>query len=632
MIFRLIVAFLLAAASAHATSGSGDMLTPTDCRQRLDDGWVAIDHSRVAESYALLQPCLAVARQGEPEPWKVEIRIALAVGALGAGDYRRGLELAREAVAQTTRLDDRALRIEALNTEADMHFYLGDLESALATFERAAALHETGDDPVSQAITLKNIGVTENNMGRPERALWSLKRARELAPEDEPAHELWISILGNLGAVYERLGAAELALGAYQEALEHVELRENPEERVDILLRLGRLYLDQGLVTQAVATLEQGQALAAVHSAVPNRAWLASILADAYQLAGRLDEARELMVENVRLRRLAGSPPHMAVDLIDLGSLEQEASPRRAEALFAEALAWVDGRLPQLASWALAKQAELRLAAGETEQAVALAQRAVTTLEGVYSAPEAVAGGLPRHGVYPTALAALLERGSPADYRQAFAYAEQALSKAMLRRLMLERLTIDPLAGETGETLAGEPLDPELERKRRALEERLQRLQQQLDPNAETAPETLDLLAEARAEHEALIRLIRQHSPHFAALRYPVPLTVDQARDLLDERTALVTYVPLLGDELAVFVLDLQTLEVVRLPAERRELASRTRTMRLNDKRYTLSSHFKRAGIVSRHAYRAILRLLRVGKNVTRGLAETSHSESCQAK
>ncbi|MEM7587511.1 MAG: CHAT domain-containing protein, partial [Acidobacteriota bacterium] len=197
------------------------------------------------------------------------------------------------------------------------------------------------------------------------------------------------------------------------------------------------------------------------------------------------------------------------------------------------------------------------------------------TLEGVYSAPEAVAGDLPRHGVYPTALASLLERGSPADYHQAFAYAEQALSKAMLRRLMLERLTVDPLAGETGETLAGEPLDPELERRRRQLEERLQRLQQQLDPSAETAPETLDLLAEARAEHEALIRLIRQRSPHFAALRYPVPLTADQARDLLDERTALVTYVPLLGDELAVFVLDRLTLEVVRLPAKPRELASR---------------------------------------------------------
>ncbi len=542
-----------------------------DCRQQLHVAREAIESSRAEQSFALLRPCLDVTRQGDAEPWKAELQMTLAVGALGVGDYRFGLDIAREAVAQTSWLDDRDLHIKALTTEADMHFYLGDLESALATFRRAAHLLETTDDTIAQATALKNIGITENNMGRHEHALWSLKQAHELLPTDEPEHELWISILGNLGAVYERLGAHGLALDAYREALDHLTVRHNPNERVDILLRIGRLYLDQlyldqDLLERAIETLEQAQALARVHSAVPNRTWLASILADAYQLAGRRDEARVLMTENVRLRRLADSPPHLAADLIHLGSLQQTQQPRQAEVLFEEALTVLNGNFPPLVSWALTELAELNLLQGDIDRAIELSEQAVAAVDEMYREPEAVAGLLPGRSIYPTAITALLERGTAVDLRRAFSFTEQALSKALLRRLMLERIPLDP------------SLDPELDLRRQELEAHLQQLRQRLDQTQENHLErqrVLEDLAEAQADHQALVAVIRQQSPHFAALRYPEPVGVEQAQALLDDRTAFVTYVSLLGDEVAVFVVDRDGLGVVRLPISPKALEER---------------------------------------------------------
>jgi CHAT domain-containing protein len=83
-----------------------------------------------------------------------------------------------------------------------------------------------------------------------------------------------------------------------------------------------------------------------------------------------------------------------------------------------------------------------------------------------------------------------------------------------------------------------------------------------------------DRLAEAEEEWDRLIMEIRRATPRYAAIRYPEPVSADDARALLDPATALVSY-SVRPDRTLVFLMTRDGLKMVRLPVSAASLTER---------------------------------------------------------
>lgn len=200
---------------------------------------------------------------------------AAAVGQEGAG-AEPGPGAAGEAgagqgaVAEARALDERLVRAGELERQRDFR-------GAVALYLEVIA--EDPKDPRAR----NNLGVLYDRIGAHELAIEQYEAARDLDPGN-------VEILSNLGAALGALGRFEAAERELRNAL-----RIDPN-RVDVRANLGILHFKRGLYAQAEAELRW------VCEVDPNNAAAHFYRGEALNQLGRIDEALEALEQASRIQ------------------------------------------------------------------------------------------------------------------------------------------------------------------------------------------------------------------------------------------------------------------------------------------------------------------------------------------
>ncbi|MEW5937027.1 MAG: tetratricopeptide repeat protein [Candidatus Thermoplasmatota archaeon] len=204
--------------------------------------------------------CLNGLKVLEGESCDEEARILCVLGGLmdKTGDYDRGIEVLKEALAVAERLGNRtelahayhglgglflsrsrfddavrylkeALSIrrelgaemdisKSLNNLGIAHWYMGDLEMALRCLEESLAIKSKVGDRQGVATAYSNIGMVHRNKGNLEKALECHFKSLEMKRKIGDKYGIGNSC-HNIGVTYEDLGDWDLALAYLEESL-----------------------------------------------------------------------------------------------------------------------------------------------------------------------------------------------------------------------------------------------------------------------------------------------------------------------------------------------------------------------------------------------------------------------------
>ena len=259
-------------------------------------------HEAVASFEQAFQALTHLPASDDTRGRAIDLRLALALPLANLGEYGRGLALLGEAKALARALDDRARLGRVLAMIAAARRVTGDNDGAMAAGQQALALAvELGEKALQEEVTL-NLGHIYYSISNYSRATDLLRWNVE--PTDRPSG----TSSTNVRIRSQVLLASTLsALGIFAEGRRH---GEEALRRVTLEVRrlipsiahsaLGRLYLTQGDLEQAIRVLEQGLALCRASDNWDSWPGIATSLGAAYALQGRLAEGRELLEEAIR--------------------------------------------------------------------------------------------------------------------------------------------------------------------------------------------------------------------------------------------------------------------------------------------------------------------------------------------
>ena len=188
--------------------------------------------------------------------------LALGRLAVRGGEAQRGVDdyLLRAQVL-FTRLGDRRALGETANAIGMGHERLGQMDEAVAQFERAAQLREQAGDASGAAASLRNLSAARAVKGDFAQAAADLDKARTLlAPLGDS--EGLADVANDAGLLAEEQGDYAAALVAYREALAQRQPQGNDRLLAESLLNVGFAYFQTGEFDNAATYWKQSLARA----------------------------------------------------------------------------------------------------------------------------------------------------------------------------------------------------------------------------------------------------------------------------------------------------------------------------------------------------------------------------------
>ncbi len=254
----------------------------------------------------------------------------------------RSLKLARE-------LEDRRAEASSLNSLAILDRNEGDARAALHRYSDALAVYQELDDEVGQATVLSNMGRLYSLLGMETEALEVLERALELA-RLTGRKRLRARSLIEIGWVFYLRGQPEQALEKYQQA---GELYDRPQDRAEILDRMGTAYRALGSWEEALAAYDQ--ALTTFHAMNAERDVAQTLLNRAELLLhwDRLEESLAASSEALERFAVSAEPHGEAHGLYLQARALAAGEPEAARVKIEECLGIVEDLRRGLASQAL---------------------------------------------------------------------------------------------------------------------------------------------------------------------------------------------------------------------------------------------------------------------------------------
>ena len=523
------------------------------------------------------------------------------------GEVRLGIQHCEEALALARSM--RALDLEAssLNSLGVLRFRLGKMDEVVGSFERVVTLGRELGDRERLATNLSNLGAAYRAVGRSEKALGAYREALRFANELGLV-SVAVGVFNNLGVLHMARGEIQLAIDAYAEARRLAEHSGDLDSMLHAGFNEGLLYRALGEPLRAWSLLEKALALSRqLGSPTEGRVLqaLGEVAADggdhlraleflqearvqsqavgdrsgeAYALYGigrcrlemgnlglagtAFEAARSLQVELSDRRGLASTLRHLSMVAV------KENEDARARFLVEEALALAEeiGDPSQEAS-AREEFAAMLESAGDLMRAKVELERAigiVESLRGDLVSMDLRATFFARSHERYVRLVSLLRRLEPGSdwVAKAFAVSERARARSLAERLYESR------------DRQSNKVNPQLERSRRELRAGLSssqvRLTRLLQRDGTDATEIETARGQVTGAYRALQELeieIRRSDPRWAAMSYPAPATAATARSLLDDDTALLSY--LLGvEESFLFVVTAKSIDALVLPGE----------------------------------------------------------------
>jgi CHAT domain-containing protein/Tfp pilus assembly protein PilF len=485
---------------------------------------------------------------------------------------RRGLQ-----VVEAKQDEERQRTLLALKSRTETQ--LGLYGEALSTLNHTLALARKCGDQYIEENSLSQIASVyyrQDNYVQAEH-YWqqALVVARELKVGGFASYHL-----GNLGELRYRLGDIPGALEFYQQALNSAVLPRDLRNRVDVLMSVGGIRAVQGNFKEATAVFEETLLLAQQLKSLPLQTTGFNALTELYARSGDFPKALIIVQQAVKLAQELSTPTLLGRSLNNLGAIKLRlgAIPAALQA-YQEALAIGESRSSPLTVW----QAHAGLAAsyvklGQPNQAREHYRKAIEEMERVRAqlgGEEEKAGFFQdKNEAYKQLIALLLtpppstaaNRDLPTQRRdeaEAFHYAERARARAFLDLLAEAKVNLD------------QNLAPDLLEQQQALQKQITQLTAQLLKEGAQEPAKQDQakiaalgkgLSQADGERRDWQNEVRRRNPHYAALKYPEPISLEQTQRLLGEQTLLLSYS--LGEtESFLFAVSRSDLLVVRLPA-----------------------------------------------------------------
>ncbi len=465
----------------------------------------------------------------------------------------------------------------------------GEGREALAFYEREATALERSGRKLEAAKTLRAAAFVAPRVGAYQRGIRAALRGLELLKQEPQTQEtvsLQVSVYASLGSAYRRVGDLREARRYLQEGL---DLAKSFQSLRRSLIWIGSLSRNLAGVAYA-----QGDYTVALQQGMESIRFLEDRLRTTQPGRVRHNTRRHLaqaciLVANIQ--RHQGSLPEAETYSLRALEIAKELHLQEIEAQAIAGLGWVALARKNYQQALERFQSALTLAArldrvpqlidlengigrtyaehGRHEEALAAFARSLALVEDVRS--ELQEAGL-RSGfledkqlIYHRAVRSALALGKPAE---AFGYAERGRARAFL-----------DLLGNQAVLSGG---------KTRALVEEEVRLRMRLHEASATAEDELDEggLAASRAKAEAAQRAyrefldrVRKENLEQASLMTVEPVTLQEVQNLLPEGTTLLEYLVTSG-EVALWVIERNRVEVVRLPVPRRDLVGRVREFR----------------------------------------------------
>jgi CHAT domain-containing protein/tetratricopeptide (TPR) repeat protein len=420
----------------------------------------------------------------------------------------------------------------------------GDLDGAYEQQRQALAIRVRLDpDSSDVAASLENLAELARARGDLATAERHLTEAAKRWTRSDPDSQWTAKVLSALGNVQAARGDFAAAEAQFRHAALILE-RDTPHavEWAEALDNLGLVLFEQGNRAGAEETWERARELK--QRAAPESLSLAATLERLGQAA---QERGEMEVASARLRRAlairADKAPRSlaeAASRFRLGDLERTRGNLHAAEAELRAALGIQQRLAP-ASAALAESLHalgvVRGLAGDAPGATTLLCQAVDALEGqrtrLGGSDQARSAFGARYADHHQAcIEALVDQNEPA---RAYEVLERARARSLLE-LMAERDL----------TFSG-TLPPALARERALADadyDRAQAALAKLDPakDAGEIDTQLSRLEEIGRRQADIATQIKLASPRLASLKYPQPLTLEEARAALDPGTVLFAY------------------------------------------------------------------------------------------
>jgi CHAT domain-containing protein len=523
------------------------------------------------EAVASLRRDLARARADGDASRESEILGKIALAQMDLGEFRHAMENASASLAAATKSGDRSRQATARVIFGDARFYGGDFAGALGEYRLVYDGYRASGQTLDAARQLKNIGIALHSLGRWEEAADALESAARTLRDANQALDA-SSALENLGRSYLLLGDTTRGFRALQEAVALAQETREARPLAHALLRFATVYLESGFYEKSVPPLRKAYEIFQRLHAPMEQSWALSLIAESLLRLGRFDEA--ILAEKSALEVSEGCLGSAgAHNIARLGSFYLDRDVPLALSYLESAMVRLERGSYPVEWWLLAELGKAHGRLGDLDRAVDFYGRAIENLESARSriVSERYRGTFFRQhqSVYRELLGLLWARHerdpAGADAERAFEVAERAKGRSLVDaiRESRERLGEPKEAGLAGdeERIRGEIA---------SLERHL------LDPGTAAASREgiLEQIDRKEAELALAVSELRRRDPRYASLLYPQPVSVQEARSLVDATTALVAYFEA-EDHLFVFLLTPDRLRFVRLETPPSAAASR---------------------------------------------------------
>ena len=456
------------------------------------------------------------------------------------GDKQQAREVFEQAVP--LRREPRAKAITLANL-GRAYRDLGDKRKAIKTHEEALRIRRTLRDRAGEATSLTDLALVYSDIGEHQKALDLFAQALNLQRS--------ATTLNLTGRAYYLLGVPNEALNYYEQALTAARTAKNRQVEADILNSMALAYWSSEEYAKALNTLAQTLPIAQELKARATEAAILNNYGRVYSSQGDQRRALSYYEQALPLLREVGNRNGEAALLNNLGfayeavgetdkartsqqqalALSQEVADRRREARVRYGLARLESRSNRL------PQAREQL-----EKTIKLTESQRAKLTSPELRAEFRASVQQYYDLYIDVLMRLGKRAPRSKFvAEALQVSEQARARSLLE--LLSESSADIRQG----------VDAALVERERALQEQLNdRTAEQIRllggrAKAEQVAALSKELAQLSTELRDVQTQIRQHSPRYAALTQPQPLTVRDLQSLLDAKTLLLEYA--LGEE-----------------------------------------------------------------------------------
>ena len=210
-----------------------------------------------------------------------------------------------------------------LNALAMVTLEMGHYDDAIVYGQDSVALARELENSVLEAQTLGNLGIAYQESGRYANAVETYEQALTiLQSQNRPVIEA--QLLGLLGNAYESLGDYDSAIATQQTSLDMAHSSGAQALEATARMNLGGLYGLQGNHTAAIVEYQVGLDLALELGNLRSAAYGLNNLGGAHQQLGDLPQAIAYFEESLLLAKQTGNRSLQATVLTNLGGAHEE--------------------------------------------------------------------------------------------------------------------------------------------------------------------------------------------------------------------------------------------------------------------------------------------------------------------